>query len=105
MSDSLTRLTTTRIAVLEQLLAVSDSQPLWGMELAYRTNLEPSTVSNILKDLREMGWIESWIDEDNPRGGGRARRYHELTPVGYKETMRALLARTERRGKQFRNYG
>lgn len=102
MTDNMIRLTTTRIAVLKELLVATDERPLWGMEIAYRTNLEQSTVSSVLKDLRELGWAESWVDEDGE--GGATRRYHELTPVGYQKTMQVLLARTERRRRTFRNY-
>lgn len=100
MRGETVRLTKTTIAVLEALLAASEDRPVWGRYIAERADMETSSVSVILKRLRELGWIESWW-EDTSTSGGHPRQFHELTPVGYRRAMRALVAREERRRKIF----
>lgn len=99
-NDEYMRLTKSTIGVLEALLAASDDRPVWGQAIAHDMDLEPSSVSLILKRLRERGWIESWPEDDAARYG-RNRLFHELTPIGYQRAMRALLARQERRNRMF----
>ena len=104
MDNEKIRLTKTRIAVLEILLASGPDRPTYGADIAYRADLETATVSLILKDLREWGWAEGWREESG-EGWGARRHYHELTPAGYQGAIQALLFREERRRKQFKNYG
>lgn len=100
MSNETIRLTKTTIAVLEILLANDRDRRVWGHLIAEMADMEPGSVSMILTRLRDRGWIESWW-EDEPEGFGRSRRFHELTPVGYRNATKVLLARQERRRKMF----
>lgn len=100
MNDEEVRLTKTTIAVLEALLAASEDRPVWGHSIAESADMEPGSVSMILKRLRKRGWIESWWEESGNHYG-RSRRFHELTPVGYRRAVKALVAREERRRKMF----
>jgi predicted transcriptional regulator len=104
MKNENLRLTKTTIAVLQQLLAATDEHPAYGSEIAYRADLEVSTVSYILKRLREIGWAEGWHEDDGLHIPGPGRYYHELTPVGYENAVKALLARDRRRREQFRRF-
>jgi DNA-binding MarR family transcriptional regulator len=97
------RLTKTTIAVLEVLLAATNDRPVWGTYIAYVADMEQSTVSMILKRLRELGWVEGWREKES-EGLGHERYYHELTPVGYQNAVRSLLTREDRRRKQFKRY-
>jgi len=76
------RLTLQTQAILAVLLH-SLSKPLYGLEMAKAADLPSGTIYPILARLERSGWIESAIEDIDPKvAGRRARRYYTLTAEG-----------------------
>lgn len=75
------------------LLAIHQGHP-YGFDVMDATGLPDGTVYPALRRLEEQGLLRArWEEEKFARGQGRpARRYYELTKVGF-EGLRAALAR------------
>jgi len=78
--ESLPRITTTVLDVLEVLLTGDDE--LYGLKIAELTGLKTGTVYPILARLEEAGWVGSrWEREERGERGPR-RRFYYFNPDG-----------------------
>lgn len=69
-------------AVLAALFEDATS-PHYGLELAKAAGLPSGTIYPILARLEKAGWVESEIEQIDPKAAGRrARRYYKLTAEG-----------------------
>lgn len=82
------------LKVLKVMVENSDSD-FYGLELVEQTKIKSGTLYPILMRLEGTGWLESDLENIDPKvAGRRARRYYRLTTVGLK------CAREEVRGAQ-----
>lgn len=66
----------------------------YGAAITKVTGLPSGTVHPILARLQKEGWVESRVEDIEPRAGGRPRRrYYRLTDQGA-QAARAWLGRT-----------
>ncbi|MGD1057985.1 MAG: PadR family transcriptional regulator [Solirubrobacteraceae bacterium] len=76
------RLTLQTQAILAVLLR-SITTPLYGLEMAKAADLPSGTIYPILARLERSGWVESALEDIDPKvAGRRARRYYTLTAEG-----------------------
>lgn len=86
------RMTVQILTVLTALLdgAAADTE-LYGLDIAERAGLLPSTTYAILAKLRALGWVrDRWEGVDPQREHRPRRRYHALTPEGRGKAEEAL---------------
>jgi PadR family transcriptional regulator PadR len=87
---SMPRLTLQTQAILSVLLR-SLSTPLYGLEMAKAAGLASGTIYPILARLERSGWIESALEDIDPKvAGRRARRYYTLTAEGERVALNEL---------------
>jgi PadR family transcriptional regulator, regulatory protein PadR len=70
------------------------ASPHYGLEMAKTASLPSGTIYPILARLEKAGWIESELEQIDPKiAGRRARRYYKLTGEGEK-AARAEISNT-----------
>ena len=67
--------------ILHVLLNAPTHAPAWGLTICLDTGLRSTTVSTILSQLEERGWVHIQREIDPPRGRP-PRHYYTLTPLG-----------------------
>jgi DNA-binding PadR family transcriptional regulator len=87
------RLTLQTQAILAVLLSDA-AQPHYGLEMAQAAGLASGTIYPILVRLERAGWVQSTLEDIDPKlAGRRARRYYTLTAEG-EQVARAEIAAT-----------
>jgi len=85
------RITVPVLKVLHSLIAASDTDRLYGLELMDRTGLKSGTLYPVLARLEQAGWVTSTWEDADPRDAGRPRRrYYKLTALGHRAGSAAL---------------
>jgi DNA-binding PadR family transcriptional regulator len=67
-------------AVARTLIAYVDTNR-WAYEVAEKTGVDSSSVSNILTRMCELGWLRDWWEEA-PAVGRPQRHYYVVTEMG-----------------------
>jgi PadR family transcriptional regulator, regulatory protein PadR len=94
------RLTKPTVAVLDVLAGSTRDDPVWGLRIVQEADLGPGSVYPILERLASAGWIDTWDEEERPRGRP-PRRYYMLNNTGreqWHELAQARAASRRRRG-------
>jgi DNA-binding PadR family transcriptional regulator len=86
------RISLSTLSVLTTLLA-DPATELYGLEIAHRTDLLPSTTYPILGRLHDDGWVrDRWEDVDPHDEQRPPRRYYRLTEAGVVKARDAIRA-------------
>jgi DNA-binding PadR family transcriptional regulator len=95
MADEI-RMTTTVAAVLREFLD-APTEPHYGFEMMRSTGISSGSLYPILARLEKAGWIDSRLEDIDPKAEGRrARRYYTMTPHGEFASTQALNRLSER---------
>jgi DNA-binding MarR family transcriptional regulator len=83
------------LKVLRAMLENPNSD-FYGLELVEQTRIKSGTLYPILMRLEGTGWLESDLENINPKiAGRRARRYYRLTRVGLERAKEELQGAQE----------
>ncbi len=83
------------LKVLKAMLE-NPSSDFYGLELVEQTHIKSGTLYPILMRLEGTGWLESDLENIDPKvAGRRARRYYRLTRVGLKRAQEELQGAQE----------
>ncbi|MGW0809909.1 PadR family transcriptional regulator [Nonomuraea sp. NPDC002799] len=67
------------------------AREMYGLEICRAAGLAPGTIHPILARWEGIGWLESRIEDVDPRAAGRPRRrYYRLTTDGAQHARDAL---------------
>jgi PadR family transcriptional regulator PadR len=96
------RLTGATRAILDVLATANPDDPPWGLRICQQTELGSGTVYPVLERLAEAGWLDAWLESEQPAGRPR-RRFYLLNNTG-RAGMAAALAAREARRRQWKSF-